>query len=301
MRTLVAVVAIAASAEGMRSAAFRQSAGVSSVQMSTVASTMPTTVKPGVVTGKALMDLLEHAKANKYAIPAVNVVSSSAISACLEAAKKYKSPMIIQFSRGGGQFIAGKAADNKKDAACIAGCVAAALHVRQVAHLYGIPVILHTDHCMKSWLPWFDGLLDANEKYFAQNGEPLFSSHMLDLSEVRRWADCALAAAECLRAGARAAARRGRVRERGDCVRLDRAAPAAVAVRQAHLARGRLCAPAEAHELRLPSARPRIRLRPPVPPRLRPLRSRSRRTSRSATSTSRAWPSPTSSSRWSWA
>merc|ERR1719378_858241 len=91
--------------------------------------------------------------------------------------------MIIQFSRGGGQFICGKAADNDGDAACIAGTVAGALHTRAVAKQYGVPVILHTDHCMRSWLPWFDGLMDANEKYFAANGEPLFSSHMLDLSE----------------------------------------------------------------------------------------------------------------------
>jgi fructose-bisphosphate aldolase class II len=53
----------------------------------------------------------------------------------------------------------------------------------QVAKLYGVPVILHTDHCMKSWLPWFDGMLEADEAYFKQHGEPLFSSHMLDLSE----------------------------------------------------------------------------------------------------------------------
>merc|ERR1712228_1112444 len=92
-------------------------------------------------------------------------------------------PMIIQFSRGGGQFIAGKAAKNDDDAACIAGCVAGALQVRQLAELYGVPVILHADHCMRDWLPWFDGLLEANEDYFAKNGEPLFSSHMLDLSE----------------------------------------------------------------------------------------------------------------------
>ena len=144
---------------------------------------MPTSVKPGVVTGAALWDLLQHAKENKYAIPAVNVVSSSSISSCLEAAKKYGGPMIVQFSRGGGQFIAGKEASNENDAACIAGTIAGALHVRQVAALYGVPVILHTDHCQRAWLPWFDGLLDANEKYFAQNGEPLFSSHMLDLSE----------------------------------------------------------------------------------------------------------------------
>merc|ERR1719326_2751094 len=99
---------------------------------------LPTSVKPGVVTGKALMDLLGHAKENGYAIPAVNVVSSCSISACLEAAKTYKGPMIVQFSRGGGQFYDG-------DAACIAGAVAGALHVRTVAELYGVPVILHTD------------------------------------------------------------------------------------------------------------------------------------------------------------
>eukprot|EP00312_Isochrysidales_sp_CCMP1244_P007275 CAMPEP_0196684826 /NCGR_PEP_ID=MMETSP1090-20130531/10784_1 /TAXON_ID=37098 /ORGANISM="Isochrysis sp, Strain CCMP1244" /LENGTH=369 /DNA_ID=CAMNT_0042023319 /DNA_START=131 /DNA_END=1240 /DNA_ORIENTATION=+ len=144
---------------------------------------LPASVKPGVVTGEALWDLLQHAKENKYAIPAVNVVSSCSISSCLEAAAKYGGPMIVQFSRGGGQFIAGKTADNADDAACIAGSVAGALHVRQVAELYGVPVILHTDHCQRSWLPWFDGLMDANEKYFKANGEPLFSSHMLDLSE----------------------------------------------------------------------------------------------------------------------
>merc|ERR1719182_323867 len=91
--------------------------------------------------------------------------------------------MIVQFSRGGGQFIAGKTASMENDAACIAGTVAGALHTRAVAELYGVPVILHTDHCQRSWLPWFDGLLDANEDYFKKNGEPLFSSHMLDLSE----------------------------------------------------------------------------------------------------------------------
>merc|ERR1719353_2199667 len=115
------------------------------------------------------MDLLAHAKENGYAIPAVNVVTSCSINGCLEAAKKNGGPMIIQFSRGGGP--------------CIAGSVAGALHVRKLAELYGVPVILHTDHCMRDWLPWFDGLLEANEDYFAKNGEPLFSSHMLDLSE----------------------------------------------------------------------------------------------------------------------
>jgi len=159
-------------------------ARTSTVSMQTKTTTpLPASVKPGVVTGKALTDLLAHAKENEYAIPAVNVVSSCSISGCLEAAKKYGGPMIIQFSRGGGQFYAGKAADNTDDAACIAGAIAGALHVRTVAELYGIPVILHTDHCMRSWLPWFDGLIEANEKYFEEHGEPLFSSHMLDLSE----------------------------------------------------------------------------------------------------------------------
>merc|ERR1719261_439244 len=144
---------------------------------------LPASVKPGVVTGQALVDLLEHAKQNKFAIPGVNIVSSGSINACMEAAAKYGGPVIVTFSKGGGQFIAGKAADNKDDAASIAGCIAGALHVRQVAKLYGVPVVLHTDHCQKAWLPWIDGLMDANEKYFEENGEPLFSSHMLDLSE----------------------------------------------------------------------------------------------------------------------
>ena len=144
---------------------------------------MPASVKPGVVTGKALVDLLNYAKENEFAIPGVNCVSSSSINACMEAAKKAKGTVMVTLSRGGGQFIAGKAADNTDDAACIAGTVAAALHVRQVAKLYGVPVILHTDHCQKAWLPWFDGLMEANEEYFKLHGEPLFSSHMLDLSE----------------------------------------------------------------------------------------------------------------------
>jgi len=144
----------------------------------------PKSVKPGVVTGQALMDLLKYAKDNKFAIPAVNVVSSSSINACLEAAKEYKSPIIIQFSRGGGQFLSGQGCGIDADTAGTKGCLASALHVRTVAEMYGVPVILHTDHCMKGWLPWFDGLLEENEKYFAAHGEPLFSSHMLDLSEL---------------------------------------------------------------------------------------------------------------------
>ncbi len=144
---------------------------------------LPASIKPGVVTGKALVDLLDHAKKTGFAIPGVNIVGTNSINSCMEAAKNYGGPIMVTFSKGGGQFIAGKAADNKNDAASIAGCVAGALHVRQVAALYGVPVILHTDHCQKAWLPWMDGLLDANEQYFKEHGEPLFSSHMLDLSE----------------------------------------------------------------------------------------------------------------------
>jgi len=144
---------------------------------------LPASVKPGVVTGQALVDLLDHAKKEGFAIPGVNIVGTNSINSCMEAAKKYGGPIMVTFSKGGGQFIAGKAADNTNDAASIAGCVAGALHVRQVAKLYGVPVVLHTDHCQKAWLPWMDGLLDANEAYFKKNGEPLFSSHMLDLSE----------------------------------------------------------------------------------------------------------------------
>merc|ERR1719421_608503 len=144
---------------------------------------MPPSVKPGVVTGQALVDLLNYAKDNEFAIPGVNIVGTNSINACMEAAAKAGGPIMVTFSRGGGQFIAGKAANNDDDAASINGAIAGALHVRQVAKLYGVPVILHTDHCMKSWLPWFEGMLEADEAYFKQHGEPLFSSHMLDLSE----------------------------------------------------------------------------------------------------------------------
>ena len=144
---------------------------------------LPATVKPGVVTGQALKDLLQYAQDNEFAMPGVNIVGTNSINACMEAAAKYGGPIMVTFSKGGGQFIAGKSLDNTDDRASIAGSVAGALHVRAVAELYGVPVVLHTDHCQKAWLPWIDGLMDANEKYFKEHGEPLFSSHMLDLSE----------------------------------------------------------------------------------------------------------------------
>jgi len=140
-------------------------------------------IKPGVVTGEALNQLLRHANENNYALPAVNVVGTNSINAVLETAKAVNSPVIIQFSNGGGIFYAGKSLSNEGQKAAIAGSIAGAMHVHQLAEAYGVPVVLHTDHCAKKLLPWIDGLLDAGEKFFAQHGKPLFSSHMLDLSE----------------------------------------------------------------------------------------------------------------------
>jgi len=144
---------------------------------------LPASIKPGVVTGQALVDLLDDAKARGYAIPGVNIVGTNSINACMEAAMKYGGPIMVTFSKGGGQFIAGKAVSNANDQASIAGSIAGAKHVHEVAKLYGVPVVVHTDHCQKAWLPWIDGLLAASEEHFAKTGEPLFSSHMLDLSE----------------------------------------------------------------------------------------------------------------------
>merc|ERR1740139_901275 len=138
-------------------------------------------VPPGVITGDNVVKLLEHARATGYAIPAVNCTSSSSANACLEAASKNNSPLIIQCSFGGGEFLAGKGIGNKNAAAV--GSIALAVHVRAVARFYGIPVILHSDHCAKKLLPCFDGMLEADKEYFDKFGEPLFSSHMLDLSE----------------------------------------------------------------------------------------------------------------------
>lgn len=155
-----------------------------SARAQAVAAPAGTSLKKGVVTGDDYIAVMNHARANGYAIPAVNCTMSPIINACLEAAKKANAPMIIQFSNGGGAYMAGKGLKNESDQkAAVMGCVAGALHVRALAEFYGVPIILHTDHCSKALLPWFDGLLEANEEYFAKHGEPLFSSHMLDLSE----------------------------------------------------------------------------------------------------------------------
>jgi len=144
---------------------------------------MSHTIKPGVATGKNVQELFKLAKAKKFAIPAVNVIGSNTINTVLEAAKELNSPVIIQFSNGGAQFNAGKGLSNENEKAAIAGAIAGAKHVHTLAEAYGIPVILHTDHCAKKLLPWIDGLLDAGEQFYKENGVPLFSSHMIDLSE----------------------------------------------------------------------------------------------------------------------
>ncbi|HSR73981.1 MAG TPA: class II fructose-bisphosphate aldolase [Sulfurovum sp.] len=138
-------------------------------------------VQAGVVTGDDLQKLFKIAKEEGFALPAVNVVSTSSVNAVLEAAKKVNSPVIIQFSNGGGAYYAGKGLPS--DEAAILGCISGAQHVHTVAKAYGIPVVLHTDHAARELLPWIDALLDASEAHYKAHGTPLFSSHMLDLSE----------------------------------------------------------------------------------------------------------------------
>ena len=140
-------------------------------------------IKPGVATGKEVQEIFNYAKEKGFALPAVNVVGSSSVNAVLETAAELKSPVIIQFSNGGAQFNAGKGLSNDNEKAAIAGGIAGAKHVHEMAKVYGATVIMHTDHCAKKLLPWIDGLLDASEKHYEQFGKPLYSSHMIDLSE----------------------------------------------------------------------------------------------------------------------
>jgi len=140
-------------------------------------------VPAGVLSGDDTRKLFEYAREHNFAIPAINVTSSSTVNAALEAARDIKAPIILQASQGGSAYYAGKGLSNTNQEASIIGAVAAAHHIRTVAKSYGIPVVLHTDHCAHKLLPWFDGLLDADEAYFKEHGVPLFSSHMLDLSE----------------------------------------------------------------------------------------------------------------------
>ena len=144
---------------------------------------MSHTIKPGVATGNEVQAIFQLAKEKGFAIPAVNVIGSSTINGVLETAKELNAPVIIQFSNGGAQFNAGKGLSNENQKAAIAGGIAGAKHIHELAEAYGVTVILHTDHCAKNLLPWIDGLLDASEKHFAETGKPLYSSHMIDLSE----------------------------------------------------------------------------------------------------------------------
>lgn len=144
---------------------------------------MVKTINSGVATGDHVQDIFQLAKAKKFALPAVNVVGNNSINAVIETAKDVNSPVIIQFSNGGAHFNAGKGLSNAGEKAAIVGGIAGAKHVHLLADAYEVPVILHTDHCAKKLLPWIDGLLDAGEEFFKQTGKPLYSSHMIDLSE----------------------------------------------------------------------------------------------------------------------
>lgn len=140
-------------------------------------------LEPGVLFGEDVRRLFDYANKNNFAIPAVNVISTSTVNAVLETAKLVNSPVIIQFSNGGAHFFAGQGLPKEDHVGAIAGAISGALHVHNVAEYYGVPVILHTDHAAKKLLPWIDALLEAGEEFYEMNGKPLYSSHMLDLSE----------------------------------------------------------------------------------------------------------------------
>ncbi|AKZ66167.1 class II fructose-bisphosphate aldolase [Candidatus Palibaumannia cicadellinicola] len=140
-------------------------------------------VKPGVITGDDIQKIFSIIKENNCALPAVNCIGTDSINASLEAAVKVRAPIIVQFSYGGAAFMSGLGINTKGHTASVLGAISGALHVHQMAEYYGVPVMLHTDHCSKKNLPWLDELLVADEKYFNIHGKPLFSSHMIDLSE----------------------------------------------------------------------------------------------------------------------
>ncbi|MEO1054874.1 MAG: class II fructose-bisphosphate aldolase [Bacteroidota bacterium] len=138
---------------------------------------------PGVITGDQVKEILDYANDNNFALPAVNVIGTNSVNSVLETAREVNSPVIVQFSNGGAAFFAGKGLSNENQRASIIGAISGAQHVHALAEHYGVTVILHTDHAAKKLLPWIDGMLDAGEKYFDEHGKPLFSSHMIDLSE----------------------------------------------------------------------------------------------------------------------
>lgn len=144
---------------------------------------MSHSIKPGVATGREVQEIFKLAKSKGFALPAVNVVGSNSVNGVLETARDLNAPVIIQYSNGGACFNAGKGLSNENQRAAVAGSVAGAYHVHLIAEEYGVPVILHTDHCAKKLLPWIDGLLDAGEAHYKRTGKSLYSSHMIDLSE----------------------------------------------------------------------------------------------------------------------
>ncbi|MCB0630998.1 MAG: class II fructose-bisphosphate aldolase [Saprospiraceae bacterium] len=148
--------------------------------MSTATSTK---FRPGVLHGEEVTELLNYANEHDFALPAVNVIGTDSVNAVLETAREVNSPVIIQFSNGGAAFFAGKGLSNANQEAAILGGISGATHVHTMAKAYGVPVILHTDHCARKILPWIDGLVTAGERFYEERGYPLYSSHMLDLSE----------------------------------------------------------------------------------------------------------------------
>lgn len=139
-------------------------------------------IKPGVIFGDDVQKIFTLAKQNNFALPAVNCVGLDSINSALEAASNMRSPIILQFSNTGSAFITGFGLNNQNYSASVLGAISGCLYVHYISSYYGIPVILHTDHCTKNFLPWIDTLLEFSEKYFMITGKPLFSSHMLDLS-----------------------------------------------------------------------------------------------------------------------
>ena len=139
--------------------------------------------KRGVISGEELRKVFNDAKENNYALPAVNVTNTSTVNSVLETAAKLNSPVIVQFSSGGCKFFSGKGLSNEDHQSAIAGGISGAMHVHQMAEMYGVTAILHTDHCARKILPWIDGLLDAGEEFYQMHGKPLYSSHMIDLSD----------------------------------------------------------------------------------------------------------------------
>jgi fructose-bisphosphate aldolase, class II len=140
-------------------------------------------VPAGVITGDNVQKVFAYAKGHGFALPAVNCTGTNTVNAAMETASELNAPIIIQFSNGGAAFYAGKGLNNEGQRASIAGAISGAMHIHHLAEKYDVHVMIHTDHCAKKLLPWIDGLLDASETHFERYGKPIFSSHMLDLSE----------------------------------------------------------------------------------------------------------------------